>query len=291
MNILITGVNGLVGKAIAKCLVQDHNVSGVSRAVDNKTSLPVEYYSIDLSVLNSFDVIMDKQIDVIVHCAASLDTYPLSNDLITSNCLGIRNIADLAIQKKCKQFIYISSIPIIGKPIDIPITEEHSINPLTAYHITKYFGELYLANVLKDCNLTTLRLPSPIGSDLNANKIIPVFIRRSIKNEDITIAGKGERIQNYIDVKDIAKAVDLAIKNNTKGVYNIAAEKSYSNREIAEICIKLFNSNSKIIYEGMDSEEEHKWIISIEKAKKDFNFSPSILLEVSIQEIAKTYII
>jgi len=173
MNILITGVNGLIGKAIAEYLSKNNNVIGASRAVENKTNLSIEYYSVDLSVLNSFNIFKDKQIDVIVHCAASLDTNPLSEDLIMSNCIGVRNIANLAIQQKCKQFIYISGIPIIGKPIEVPITEEHPVSPITAYHTTKYFGELYLTNVLKECNLTKLRLPSPIGADLNTKIILP----------------------------------------------------------------------------------------------------------------------
>ena len=142
MNIIITGVNRLVGKAIAEYLSKNYNVIGVSRAIDNRTNLSIEYYSLDLSALNSINTFKDKQIDVVVHCAASLDVNPLSEDLINTNCMGIRNIATLAVQQKCRQFIYISSIPIIGKPMVLPITEEHTVSPKTAYHTTKYVGEL-----------------------------------------------------------------------------------------------------------------------------------------------------
>jgi len=291
MNILVTGVNGLVGKAIAEELSKNNSVIGVSLDYKNKTNLIIEYHSVDLSILSSLDIFEDKQIDVIVHCAASLDLNPLSEDLIINNCMGVRNISAFSLHKNCKQFIFISSIPIIGKPIQIPITEEHPINPLTTYHITKYFGELYLSTVLRNIAFTIFRLPSPIGVDLNENKIIPMFIKKCINNEDIVLSGKGERVQNYTDVKDIAIATDLAIQRHVSGTYNIAAEKSYSNRVLAETCIELFNSNSRIIYNGIDPEEENKWIVSIEKAKNDFNFQPTISLEDSIKEISKRYIL
>lgn len=290
MNILVTGVNGLVGKAIAEELLKNNILIGCSRALVNKTNLLIDYECVDISDSNSFNVLKNKQIDVVIHCAASLDSNLLSEDLILSNCLGIRNIANFVIENKCKQFIYISSISIIGKPIQIPIKEDHQVKPPTAYHTTKYFGELYLTNVLKNCSLAILRIPSPIGRDLSENKILPVFIKKCISNEDIILSGNGGRVQNYIDIKDVAIAVDLVIKNNISGIYNIAALKSFSNKELAEICIKVFNSNSRILYTGIDSEEENKWIISIEKAKKDFKFNPSISLETSIKEISKRYL-
>ncbi len=80
------------------------------------------------------------------------------------------------------------------------------------------------------------------------------------------------------------------ILGNFSGTFDIATEKSYSNRELAEICIKLLRSNSKIVYSGFDPEEENKWIISIEKAKTTFNFQPSIPIVDSIKEISNHYI-
>jgi len=291
MNILITGVNGLVGKAIAEELFNGNRIIGISRSPDNKTTLPIEYQSINISSINSLKTLSNKHIDIIVHCAASLDLNPLSEELITTNCMGIRNIALLALTSKCKQFIYISGIPIIGKPIQLPISEGHPVHPEIVYHSTKYFGELYLSNVLKELNLVIFRLPSPIGVDIDEKKIVSTIVRKCIINEDITLKGNGGRIQNYIDVKDVANAVNLAIKENISGTYNIASDRSYSNQELAEIAIKLLKSNSKIRYEEIDKQEDNKWIISIEKAKNDFNYVPRISLETSLLEISKRYIL
>ena len=291
MNLLVTGVNGLVGKAIAReLLAQKYNIIGISKARENKSGLPIEYCSLDISESNSFNVLKEKRIDAIIHCAASLDTDSFSEELIDTNCMGIRNVAAFALEQQCKQFIYISSSTVIGNPVQIPITEDHPVDPNIVYQLTKYFGEMYLKTTLKNINLAVFRIPSPLGIDLKENKIIPTFIKKSIKNEDITLSGSGARVQNYIDVQDIGIATHLAIQNNVAGIYNIASEKSYSNKEVAEMCIQLFNSKSNIIYVDIDLEESNKWIISVDKAKHDFNFQARISLADSMINISQRYI-
>jgi UDP-glucose 4-epimerase len=288
MNILITGINGLVGKGIASILSQYHNIIGLSKAKTNNSGLSINYLSVDISNPIETDFLNDLNFELIIHCAASLDKNPLSLDLLKTNCNGIRNISEIAIEKNCK-IIYISGIPIIGIPTQIPITELHPVNPISNYHLTKYFGEIFLSNVLKKENLTILRLSSPIGYDLPINKILSVLIQRALKNEDINLLGKGKRVQNYINVKDIGFAVEKIIDHDISGLYNIAHNKSYSNKDLAALCIAVLSSNSKINYRGEDPEEDHQWIISIEKAIKAFNFHPKISMEQSILEIAEKF--
>lgn len=289
MNILITGINGLVGKGIASVLSHNHKIIGISKSHSNKTGLVIDYYSIDISKDIETEKIYKLDFDLIIHCAASLDKDPFSIELITTNCNGIRNIAKLVKEKKCK-IIYISSIPIIGDPIQIPITELHPVNPKNNYHLTKFFGEVYLNNTIDKKNLVIIRLPSPIGRDLPQNRILSVFVKRALQNEDITLLGEGKRIQNYINVIDIGDAINKIINNDIFGVYNIAHVKSFSNRELAERCISVLSSKTRIKYNGEDPEENVKWIISIEKAINDFNFYPNISMEQSIVEIANTYL-
>src|SRR5258708_30740608 len=78
---------------------------------------------------------------VIVHAAASLthDKYDLSISL--TNCLGTQQIVKLAHIWRCLQLVYTSGVPVIGRPLQHPITEDHPLQPLTAYHASKLYGE------------------------------------------------------------------------------------------------------------------------------------------------------
>lgn len=288
-KVLITGINGQIGRTIAELFINDYQIIGTSIEKENLTGFDIQYLPSDITSLESLSV-LPKDIDAIVHCAAIITNNGLSNLLVDANCRGVQNMAAYALQTTCKEFVYFSSLPIIGKPSMIPITEDHPINPPTVYHVTKYFGELTLKLLLKDINLSIFRIPSPIGRNTPPNKIIPVFVKHAIYNEDYTLLGRGERIQNYIDVRDIAEAVRCAVEKKANGVFNIASEKSYSNKEVAEFCIKLFNSSSNIFYKGDDAEEDFQWIVSTEKTKKELGFVARYPLEDTLQEIGKNYL-
>lgn len=287
MNILITGVSGLVGSAVVQKLANSHTVVGISRRKNPDIDAKMIYHAINIADTFALNQLKAYSIDIIVHCAASLYQGALNLDLLQTNYMGLQNIAHLASRLNCKQFIYLSSIPLIGIPLQIPITESHPIHPLTPYHYSKYFGEQFLADYLQNCKLTILRIPSPIGPLVSEKTFLAMCIKNSLLNKEIILYGKGQRIQNYINVKDIANAVALAIHHQSAGIYNIASTHSFSNMEIAQICQAQLKSTAPIVCEGVDKQENEKWIISIKKAQKELFFHPEISIEHSIQEIAQ----
>lgn len=287
-KVLITGVNGLIGSTIAEFLLNDYEVIGTSIEENNITGLDFQYIQSDITKKESLEN-LPTTIDVIVHCAAIITGDNFSSVLLNANCIGVQNIASYALKADCSQLIYFSSLPIIGRPKIVPITEEHPIDPPTVYHITKYFGELVLKKLMPDKNLVIFRIPSPIGRKTAPNKIVPVFVKNAINNVDFTLLGNGGRIQNYIDVRDIARAIGCAIEKNANGTFNIASEKSYTNKELAELCINLFDSKSEINYNGVDKEEDYQWIVSTEKAKKELGFVAKYTLSDTLLEIGKNF--
>lgn len=288
-TVLITGVNGVIGSTVASVLYYDgYNVIGTSIEADNNTGIPLQYFQTDITDKSSMDR-LPKDIDVIVHCAAVISYDNDSNILIDANCKGVQNIATFANRTTCSQVVYFSSLPVIGVPRIIPVTEEHPINPPTVYHITKYFGEQLLSVSLERAKVVTFRIPSPVGRKTPANKIVPTFVKNAIEGRDFILKGTGGRIQNYIDVRDIASAVRCAIEKGASGVFNIASERSYSNRELAELCISLFHSSSRIKFEGADPEESNRWIVSTEKAKREMGFTAGYSLEDTLRDIATNF--
>ncbi|ATV59900.1 NAD-dependent epimerase/dehydratase family protein [Fusobacterium pseudoperiodonticum] len=289
MNILITGVNGFLGREISKYLFdKKYNIIGISLENNYLGDEKIRYIKADISKNNFLEILEENllnNIDVIVHCAALINYEEHNLDLIKVNCEGFFNIVELAKKYHCKKIIYISSIQVIGKIKDIPIKETHEKEPLTLYHSTKLFGENYLNNI-SSIQKVIFRITSPIGKNMPKNKIMRVFVEKSLRNEDIVLLGKGKRVQNYIDVFDIARAIECAIEaDNPNGVYNIASPKSISNIELAELCKFLLKSDSKILFNGVDKEEDNKWIVDTSKAEKELGFIAKKSIEESIFEI------
>ncbi len=75
---LITGVNGFLGRSVAKlCVNLGCRTFGVSRAKSNQTGLPIEYFSFDLSVAEQAEILASKigskgKISCLICCAGGI---------------------------------------------------------------------------------------------------------------------------------------------------------------------------------------------------------------------------
>lgn len=284
MKVLITGCNGFVARNVIRELSHQYDFIGIGRA-ERAVMQGIPYIQTDISCRTKlFEKIKEQysNIDIMIHAAA------VGNDverLYQVNCLGTQNMVDLANELNCKKFIYISSIPVIGFPTQIPITESHSVNPLTIYHYTKYFGELIVMQLKKEnIPYLTYRIPSPVGRDMPNNKIFSTFVRKSKYNETIEIYGNGKRVQNYLDVRDLSYAIDQGMKSNCQGIYNIVGN-SISDYDLAKCCDAFYHRNNEIqIYNQISSDE--KWIISGDKAKSDFDYEPRYSIKDSVEYVA-----
>jgi nucleoside-diphosphate-sugar epimerase len=104
-----------------------------------------------------------------------------------------------------------------------------------------------------------------------------------MNNKKIEIAGQGSRKQNYIDIRDIARAVELSLENHVSGIFNIASTGCISNLDLARRCVELCDSRSEIEFSGRtDAEEGYVWDVSIEKARKKLCFTPLYTIDAAI---------
>lgn len=290
-NVLITGINGFIGRHIAKALYKNdaYVLYGIGRGktLAMHDSSDISYMQCDIISEASVNRVYENfpACDVLIHAAASID-FAKGDECLSTNTIGTYHICRLAKLWKCSQFIYLSSIPIIGIPVKLPITEEHDVNPQTIYHISKYAGEQIVDIALDpQTKRTILRLPSPIGRGMRDSVILSIFLKNCYENRDLMICGKGSRRQNYIDVRDIGMGVARVLAVGAEGLYNLAGERSISNLELAKECIDITKSESNIYFQGEDAQDDIEWDISIEKARKKLGFIPQYTVRESIEWI------
>lgn len=292
MRILLTGANGCVGHAVLNFLSSqpEYELWATARQSIKSNMSNVKSCKFDITSLTDAAYVVDrcKTADAFVHIASAIKS-PSPGEIIATNCHGMFICLDVAHRLGVKKFIYISSIQVIGKPTTPIITEEHPVTPQTTYHITKFFGEqvLFLPKNL-ELSPIILRISSPIGEGMNPSTIVPIFLRTALRNETIFVYGTGKREQNYVDVKDIAFAVHLALQSKKSGVYNIAGKTCISNLDLAILCKTLVCSKSNILLNQYpDPEESQKWNISLDKAEHDLSFIPKYDLSESLKAIKK----
>ncbi len=287
-RILVTGVNGFIGKYVVKAMLEKgYRIVGIGRSNICKVSHKYyEYISGDICDSKKVKDIFEKYTDIegIIHLAAVIDMQG-SEEMIRTNCMGAYILATEAKKRVLKFFINISSIPVIGKPKEIPINEEHKVCPMTPYHASKLAAEEIIQSICQ-CVMKVfhLRISSPIGVGMKDNVFLARILQKCKENSDITLYGKGLRIQNYIDVRDITQAIiNCVISKSVSGIYLIGGKQSISNIELAELCIRCTQSFSEIIFcEKKDIEEKNQWIIDGRKAKEKLSFEARYSLAESI---------
>lgn len=280
-NILITGAGGFVGGyLIRKMLDMGYGVIGVSgKNVNELYDLQEDEYYIHIT-MNIKDRESYKQlykhadkIKVIVHLAADI-RIPGDDETIDANCKASYYLAEFAKEYGIGKFINISSVPVIGRPIYSPIDEMHPVNPGTVYHATKYAAEKIIEVVCgENTDVMNLRIASPIGVGMNPYNFLSLVLKKCQNDGDIILYGQGKRIQSYIDVRDVCRAVVAGVQSSSRGLYLISGPAGISNYELAVMCRNITCSKSNIILsDNYDSQANIDWSLNGEKALKDLGY-------------------
>lgn len=290
MNVIVTGANGFIGKNVCGYLLEKGCcVFGIDLASTSKTEC-TEYIAGDLCENKIYDLLKSKNIsfDAVVHLAADMRAYPYEADVIRNNTCCTQKMIEFCESLKVPVFVQLSSLPIIGTPDVLPITENHTITPPTVYHVSKYVQELLADYAQRVHKLRTVsfRICAPIGRGMNQKTIFYAFMSKALKNEPIKLIGKGTRKQNYIHVYDIAKAIYKSINSNASGVYNLASYNLLSNYELAEKIIEITGSKSEIEFlDRLDPTDSYVWDVSIDKLRKDSGFEPEVDIKSAIYDM------
>jgi nucleoside-diphosphate-sugar epimerase len=178
MKVLVTGASGFVGSALCTHLAAEgHAVRGTVRSMRGKPLPGVEYQVVsDMSIgVNWREILTD--INVVVHCAARVHVMKdASVDPLAAfrevNVKGTAYLAEQAIDRGAKRFIYISSIKVNGETTSRhPFKAEDAPAPEDPYGISKWEAEQALRKIAKKTGLEVVIIRPPLvyGPGVRAN--------------------------------------------------------------------------------------------------------------------------
>jgi nucleoside-diphosphate-sugar epimerase len=95
----------------------------------------------------------------------------------------------------------------------------------------------------------------------------------------------GDQFRPILHVKDVARAIEIAIKSKKKGIYNL----SFKNMRIIEIAnaIGKHFKNSKIIKTKIKFQDARNYRVKNNKAQKELRFKAIYDLNFGIKELKK----
>lgn len=177
-RVLITGVSGFVGTALANTAHNNFKVRGAVRTLSK--SIPEFVEQVEVGNIN-FDTKWQEalgNIDVIIHLAARVHVmHDVASDSLQEfrriNTEATLNLARQAAESGVKRFIYLSTIKVNGETTgpETAFTETVEYIPVDPYALSKYEAEqglLQLANKTQ-MEVVIIRPPLVYGPGVKAN--------------------------------------------------------------------------------------------------------------------------
>jgi UDP-glucose 4-epimerase len=261
MKILITGGGGVIGSHLVEHFRGKANI----RVVDNLCTgnrLNLEGTECEFQEGSILDRQCLRQamegVEYVFHLAAMVSVpesmeKPLECKEI--NTAGTLLVLEEAARAGVTKLVFSSSAAVYGNTPKSFKSENDSPEPGSPYAISKYDGEVYCQQYVKENLLSTVSLryfnvfgprQNPLSTYAAA---VPIFIERALRNEPIIIFGDGEQTRDFIFVKDVIEAnIYTALVSSATGVFNVAGGQSITINELAQTILELTQSRSRIIY-------------------------------------------
>ncbi|HEY3593574.1 MAG TPA: NAD(P)-dependent oxidoreductase, partial [Polyangiaceae bacterium] len=102
-----------------------------------------EHVQGELSDRSALDLAM-RDVDVVVHLAATADRADFLSDLLPNNVVGTYNVYEAAVANRVRRVVYASSARVAsGVRLEgAPLSAAHGLSPMDFYALTKCCGEL-----------------------------------------------------------------------------------------------------------------------------------------------------
>lgn len=215
-RVLVTGIAGFIGSAIAKRLVgEGYEVIGIDDLSSGRIeAIPneVEFIEADLAIPASIAK-FPRGISQVFHLAGQSSGEISFDDPVVDlekNTVSTLNLIKYAIETQVEKFLYASSMSVYGETSDAPIDESATTVPLSCYGVGKLASENYLkifSPWLPSVSLRMFNVYGP-GQDMTNLRqgMVSIYLSQAMSNRMITVRGSIDRFRDFIYIDDVVDA-------------------------------------------------------------------------------------
>lgn len=241
MRVLVTGGSGFLGSHVADALCAEGHDVVLFDKNPSKHLAPNQQMVLG-SVLDQAALAKAvAKCDIVYHFAAMADIDEAINNprkAVETNVIGTLNLLEAARDAAIERFVYASSIYVYS-------------NQGSFYRTTKQASE----NLLLDFNeryglsYTVLRFGSLYGPRAGAENSIHRLLAQALEHREITYAGTGDEVREYIHVSDAASmAVDILETEFANKIIHLTGRERMKTREIMEMIGEMLGEDVKITF-------------------------------------------
>ena len=198
--------------------------------------------------------------------------------------IGTHNALGFAKAKNAR-FLLASTSECYGDPLVHPQTEEYwgNVNPVGprgVYDEAKRFAEAMTMAYHNFHKVDTriVRIFNTYGERMRIDdgRAIPAFISQCLRGEDVTVFGNGSQTRSVCYVSDLIDGIYKLMLSDYKLPMNIGNPEELTMLELAKEIIELTNSNSKIIFKELPTDDPKIRQPDITKARNILKWEPEV---------------
>ncbi len=302
MRVLITGVAGFAGSHLADYLL-DHTedeIWGVVRRTRWRIAHLVgrlHLVSCDLTDPVATARVIDRiRPDVVYHLAANARvgaSWKHPWETYEANLRAQLSLMEAIVNSGTRPVVLIvGSNEVYGKPLRLPVNEDHPFRPVTPYGVSKVAQDVMGLQYHLAFGIPVIRTRpfNHIGPRQGPGFVAADFARQVARieaglQEPVIRVGNLEARRDFTDVRDVVRAYYLASTRGHAGeVYNVGRGESHAIREILDI---LLDASRVPIQVEVDPErlrpsDVPEVICDADKLRHETGWAPSIPFEQSV---------
>lgn len=306
MRILVTGGAGFIGSHLCEHLLgKGHEVicvdnyftgskENIKPLLNHKNFKAVEH-----DIINP--LFLEEKIDQIYNlaCPASPIHYQVNKIRTIKACtVGMVNMLGLAKAHKAR-ILQASTSEVYGDPKIHPQHESYfgnvnCLSPRSCYDEGKRVAESLMMAYHWQNNIDTriIRIFNTYGTRMSMNdgRVISNFIIQALKNEPITVYGKGSQTRSFCYVSDLVEGMYRVMNlEDFHDPINLGNPSEFTIIKLAKKLKKITKSKSEIIFKPLPTDDPVKRKPDISLAKKLISWEPKVKLDDGLKETVEYF--
>lgn len=295
---MVTGGAGFIGSHLCKRLLNNGNkvicldnfFTGVKSNVEKLLANP-NFELVEHDITQPFDADVTQIYNLA--CPASPPHYQFNPiKTLKTSVLGMMNVLELAHKYNAK-VLQASTSEIYGDPQIHPQVESYwgNVNPIgirSCYDEGKRCAETMMMDYHRQygVKIKIVRIFNTYGPLMlpNDGRVVSNFIIQGLKNQDITIYGEGTQTRSFCYVDDLIEGFIRMMASDLTGPVNLGNPSERTILDLAKLIIKMTNSNSKLIFKPLPSDDPIKRRPDITLAKKELAWEPTVDIEIGLSK-------
>jgi dTDP-glucose 4,6-dehydratase len=311
-KILITGGAGFIGSNFIHHVLENRdyqilNLDALTYAgnLDNLRDVHdhpnYTFIKGNVADVKRIDALFEKEkFDGVIHFAAETHvdrSIQNSNPFIQTNVIGTHTLLEATRKYQVSRYHQVSTDEVygdLGSGSTDYFTEKTPIAPNCPYAAAKASADLLVLSWIETYGIDAIitRCSNNYGPYQFPEKLIPFFLFRAMKNENLPLYGDGKNVRDWLYVRDHCEAILLAFEKSDSGeIWNIGGHNEKTNLEITDIILKnIPDSKSDITFISDRKAHDKRYAMDASKIEAKLGWKPRHTFEEALPKTIEWYL-